>query len=725
MEFMIKDKISHTVGKLAARMGYVKMPEGVAATRGSIFGYSSLGSLKKQCEAYQGHVYKCVTLIYRRAISVPMKLYKERAEDAEEIKRHSFIDLLRRPNPYMTGADLKAVTFMHRDLAGMAFWYVVKNRLGRPAEIWPLPVANFVKFNFAKDGNALLNYEFRTDSGRPVTYLPEEIVYFRYPHPLYILDGASPIQAMAYSYDTDLAIRVYQRNFFQNSARPDIVFETDQEIRTEDARRLLLSWKQAHQGVSKAWEPAILDKGLKIKSLSTAAKDFEFAVLAGWTKEDILEAYNIPEGKLGTVKDVNRANAIGIDITFNSECISPRLDSYEDQITRDLLPLYDSGLFCEHVSCIPRDLEHDLKERESNLKSYFTTVNEERAKEGMDPVPWGDAPFVPINLIQYGETAEIEQRDALFLRQTAGVPPDPLSPAPPPHDSPSSHTASGTVASGTVGPTVNISAKDARLRIGHERRVAARSKAFQAFLRKFFKGQKKEVLENLEKHFSRIDGAISGMSFAKAKDWLCVHKADVEAISINLRLADKTLSEAAVIYLEAALLAGGEEALAFVDAGIAFDLFSPQAARFIREAIIAIKDVNLTTHNQIVMELSEGFEAGESIKDLAKRIEKVFYQADKTRSLRIAQTEINKGVNFGALEGYRQSGVVDKKGWLAGGGARKSHVHAAARYTAENAIPLSQDFEVGGGRGPAPGSIGIAAEDINCRCTIFPVVKEN
>jgi len=686
MNIFSSDYWHQTMGKMLSRMGYVKIPSGVAASRGGLFGFSSLGSLKKQCEAYQGHVYKCVTLIYRRSISVPMKLYKERGDDTEEVKRHPFIDLMRRPNPFMTGRDLKAMTFMHRDLTGMAFWHMVKNRMGRPAQIWPLPVSNFVKLVFNDAGTDLVSYEFRTDQGRPVFYGSDEIVYFRYPHPLYMMDGASPIQAMAFAYDTDLAIRIYQRNFFQNSARPDIVFETDQHIESEDARRLLLAWKQAHQGVSKAWEPAILDRGLKVKALQAQARDFEFAALAGWTKEDILEAYNIPEGKLGSVKDVNRANASGIDITFNSECISPRLDSYEEQITLNILPLYDEGLFAEHVSCIPRDLDFDMKERESNLKNYFTTVNEEREKKGLDPVAWGDAPFVPVNLIQYGETAEIERR-----------------------------AESGAAAPGK---------KDTRLRIGHERLVATRSRAFRVFMRKFFIRQKKTVSENLEKYYGRINGAIAGMSFAKAAKWLLSHKDTVESISFDMALANKELADGAAIYIEAALMAGAEEAMALVEAGIAFDLYSPAAQRFLKEAVMLIKEVNRATHDQIVRELVAGFENGESMQDLAKRIEKVFDQADKTRSLRIAQTETNKAVNFGALEGYRQSGAVDRKGWLAGSGARESHQYAAARYNTENAIPIDQDFEVGGGRGPAPGNIGLAAEDINCRCTIFPVIAE-
>ena len=193
---------------------------------------------------------------------------------------------------------------------------------------------------------------------------------------------------------------MYQRNFFQNSARSDIVFQTDQEVPPEDARRLLLGWKQQHQGVERAWEPAILDKGLRIKNLSVSNEDLGFMGLAKWAKEDIMEAYSVPEGKLGNVGQVKYENVFGIDITFNSECIAPRLRSYEGQIISSLLPHYGAGLFVEHANCIPRDREFDLKERETNLQTFTTTINEERARKGLSPVPWGHRPWMPRGMVQ-------------------------------------------------------------------------------------------------------------------------------------------------------------------------------------------------------------------------------------------------------------------------------------------------------------------------------------
>jgi hypothetical protein len=104
------------------------------------------------------------------------------------------------------------------------------------------------------------------------------------------------------------------------------------------------------------------------------------------------------------------------------------------------------------------------------------------------------------------------------------------------------------------------------------------------------------------------------------------------------------------------------------------------------------------------------------MQDIAARIRDVFTEAKQVRSLRIARTEIGAASSLGQFEGYRQSGVVERKEWVAGMGARETHAAAAARYGRggdPGPIPLDEDFQVGEGRTLYPGGTGIAAEDIN------------
>jgi len=682
--------IKRIIEQWMARRGWIKIPgaSGSGGGYGGFLGWTNVGSRTEQLKAYQNHVYKCVSVIYRRVMSIPYRLYVERNEDDEEVTRHPLLDLLWSPNPYMSGAFLIAITQMHMDLTGMAFWLKVRNGLGRPAELWPLSPALFSRFVLNDTRSELVSYEFLTDTGAAVNYAPSEIVYFHYPHPIYWLEGASPIQAMAYSYDIDLASRIYQRNFFQNSARPDMIFESDQEISPEDARRLLIEWKGVHQGVNRSWEPAVLDKGLKANILSSNAKDMEFVSLANWTKEDILEAYNVPPGKLGTVADVNRANGVALDITFNSECIKPKLGFFDETVSRFLAADFDPRLYLLHDECVPRDEDFDLRERESNLRNKVTSINEERQKIGLEDVEWGNVPWISIAEIQYGESPYELNPEATLSVDAAPVKPE-------------------------LDPVIPKASRD-RTRLTHDRRVASRIRPFRARLRKLFNKQKQETLRNLDQVFPRIEGVLAGMSIKKTKLWLDEHKDMTERILFNIQAADTELTDAARPYLENNLIFAGELALNQVGAqDIVFDLYSERARRYLGDHLARIRDANRTTQDLLRDQLRQGFESGETMQQMAARINQVFDNADKVRSLRIAQTETNAGVNFGTFEGYKQSGVVAKKEWIAGPGARPTHQDAENRYTGNGAIPIDEDFHVGAGRGPAPGNIGLPEEDIN------------
>ncbi len=356
----------------------------------------SLGTRSRQLSAYQGWVYAAVNAIARRMSGVGLRLYQS-GPQGTEVGQHPLLDLLNKPNPILTGRQLRHTLATHLELTGMAFVLRVDNALGRPAELWPLSPGDLLEITSGGDTRRpITGFVFQGPAGQKVTYQPGEILYFRHPSPLSLIYGASPIEAMAHAFDIDLAVRIYQRNFFRNSARPEVVLSTDQRLTEDEARRVLTRWRQKHQGLAHVFEPTVLDGGLKAQPLSFSSKDFEFIELAGWTQDNILAAYGVPAGKLGLVKDVNRANAVGIDITFNAECIRPRLEMWEDVMNAFLLPAYGQGLVLRHDNPVPSDRAQAHKEAMAQLDRGMITINEARASGGRAPVPWGDEPLRPL-----------------------------------------------------------------------------------------------------------------------------------------------------------------------------------------------------------------------------------------------------------------------------------------------------------------------------------------
>lgn len=375
-------------------------------------GGSALTSRTRQLAAYQGWVYAAVSAIAGRVAGVPLRLSAVSNGDKAEVAGHPLLTLMSRPNPIMSGRQFRFTVMSQMDLTGMAFVLVAADRLGRPGQLWPLNPADLIEITSGgTTGQAITGFVFQSPGGQRQTYSPGEILYFRHPSPSNLIYGSSPIEAMAHAYDIDTAVRVYQRNFFRNSARPEVVLSTDQRLTEQEAKRILTRWNQKHQGLAHVFEPTVLDAGLNVKPLNFSAKDFEFMALAGWTRDNILAAYGVPAGKLGLVNDVNRANSQGIDITFNAECIKPRLDLIEDVLNAFLAPRFGSGLVLAHDNPVPTDREQGHKEAMDMLDRGVITINELRTRQGKAPLPWGDEPYAP-------QTAQLQTKtdeQALWL----------------------------------------------------------------------------------------------------------------------------------------------------------------------------------------------------------------------------------------------------------------------------------------------------------------------
>jgi len=76
------------------------------------------------------------------------------------------------------------------------------------------------------------------------------------------------------------------------------------------------------------------------------------------------------------------------------------------------------------------------------------------------------------------------------------------------------------------------------------------------------------------------------------------------------------------------------------------------------------KSINKTTLEALRHELSLGFEAGESIQQLTKRIEGYFTENAKYRAEMVSRTEVSEAANEGTLRRYEQENV-SKSEWLA------------------------------------------------------------
>lgn len=196
---------------------------------------------------------------------------------------------------------------------------------------------------------------------------------------------------------------------------------------------------------------------------------------------------------------------------------------------------------------------------------------------------------------------------------------------------------------------------------------------------------------------------------------------DVEAI-LGVALADDIAAELMPV-INDVVQDFGERLIATIpDLDIEFQMADPKVVNFLREtSSTRITAINETTRDGIRAVLTAGEEAGYSTDKLADEIADLFEDARGHRAFRIARTETNRAGNFGLARGMAQAGV-ERKQWLTTRDGRERDTHAGLD---RQLVGVDADFRSGSGAtAQHPGGFNVAAEDINCRCTILAVIGD-
>jgi HK97 family phage portal protein len=631
----------------------------------------------------------------------------------EEIDDHILLDLLYDPNPFMTKDEFIEMTVLHMELAGESFWYIFRNSAGVPIEIWPL-MPNLVQIK--KDPvKFIAGYAYITPGGNTLVIKPEDIIHHKYTNPNDLYRGMGTVQAASRAIDTDSHAADWNRNFFYNSASPDIVLEADGTLSDDTWKRLKEDWESSYKGTDNAHRTAILEEGLKVKTISLAQRDMEFLEGRKFNRDQILALFRVSGAILGIQENSNRATAEAAEFTFAKRVIRPKMQRLVSRITQDLAPLFDVKLILSFQDPVPEDKEYNLKDKKTSI-NHWRTINEVRAENGDDPVKGGDVLYQPVNLMPLGVEAPAIEK------------PEEDKPEP---KEPSDSEKQLLETNKTILKELEELKKKDLYATDEQREIVG--EAFNTvvvkiaygyevlFLRKnreLFDKQKKIVLRNLKKRYN----ADKGMMPTAAKSVNLVNLIDTEASreAWYKGLTPIMRSNIADVGSEALLLVGST----------GFDIDDPEVVRFYekRGKTVSIS-INDETDKQLRTTLSKGIEAGESIDALANRVEDVYGSAAGYRAERIARTETIKASGFAQNQAWEQSGVVEAKEWFT---SKDQRVCPFCNDMDRKTIGLNDNYFDEGQTMEVNGKllkldywdIDTPPLHANCRCTLLPVLKE-
>lgn len=316
------------------------------------------------------------------------------------VEEHPLYELLNRPNDTQTRFQLWYDTSVKIEVGGQCLWYMPVNRLSIPAEVWPLPMRSSGELSARLNSQGLQGWDY-TDGTLKQKFELSEGLWFLLQSPNNFYQPYSPLAAQTYPYDIDNYLMQLQYYMFKNRAAPGMTLSTAQKLSPVQVQSLIDQINTQYAGTTRAGRPMILHSGLEpAGSVVMPLKELVIESVAQEAQDKLLSAYGVPAGKVGLVKDVNRANGRELDRTFMQETIRPRCMMIEETLERDLLPRYDERLTADFDLPETSEKETELQERRENLSSGFTTINEERIAQGLKPVAWGEQPWLPAGLLQ-------------------------------------------------------------------------------------------------------------------------------------------------------------------------------------------------------------------------------------------------------------------------------------------------------------------------------------
>lgn len=639
------------------------------------------GDYDSMINAYDSWVYACVSCIARNVAKCQLHLYAATGKSPEyrEIESHPFWDLMRGVNPAMNYFDLMEITTTHLDLTGNAYWYLNRNKLNKPVEVYILQ-PNKIKIKGSSSGVA--SYEYYA-TGNSVIFEPDEVIHFKYPNPGGGFYGMSPLQAMIYTVSENDLLHQYGFNILKNQAIPGNIFQAEEFVDSEMLNAAKDEIKQQYEGVKKAGKTMIL-KGIKPVRLGLSPVEIAFLENKNYSREEILMFYGVPATKLGmggtTQGGTPRATAEALDATFQQETILPRLRRMESKINEKLLPLWDSRLIVEFENPVPNNREFELKQWESWIKNQVKSVNEYREWLGDDPVKWGDVPLVPFSV---APLSAARTPQALCVHE---------------------HTTKD------IKRTMKPGFEQAKTQkwlawVKIEEEIEGQ---YIKDLKKFFNVQKKQVIANMKRFFEN--------KTINTKDVVeFIFPPISEQADKLTEVSKKHITNGAQAGIEIAVESTEQKNKDLQGALEAIGMTMTTFDEYISEVLKGWKDLFGFTINETIEDglrdiFSQAIAEGWNVTKVQGAIEGLYegYEGmDAVRSLRIARTEISRIMNESELMSYKKLGY-EKKTWST---ALDEGVCEICEPMEGEVASVNDNFSEGVACPPA---------HVSCRCTTLP-----
>jgi HK97 family phage portal protein len=287
---------------------------------------------------------------------------------------------------------------------GNAYWYcapltVGDARLALPGELWIVPTP-WVRV--VPDASRYVRaYEVSAPGAAPQLFTPDEIIHLKYPNPLDLHYGLSPLQANALTVDANTELQRSRYQAFHAGQRPGVVLQTEQTLSEGTVRRLEEKLQSRFGGRENWHRPLVLEQGLKASPWTLTPAEMDYLNSSRMTRDEIFALFRVPGPIAGLVENMGLGADIwfGARVMFCEGTVQPKLDLIGQALTRDLGRRYGDDVVISFPDCSPRNQEQRRADDALDARTGLRTYNEIRRSRGLLPYadPKFDEPILPVD----------------------------------------------------------------------------------------------------------------------------------------------------------------------------------------------------------------------------------------------------------------------------------------------------------------------------------------
>ncbi len=343
-----------------------------------------------------GTVFSIVSLLAEAQAAPEWHLYKKPKQDGRvryttgdqgsdqrvEVVNHAALKLWTNPNNFHTRFEFCEGAGQHAELTGETIWVLDReNGLNFPTSMWYVRPDRMTPIPSTTD--FMVGWVYTGPGGEQVPLQMDEVILEKRPDPTDSYRGMGPVAAIVPNIEQQRYAVEYQRNLFINGADPGGIISTPNKLSQPEFDELVDRWREGHKGIARAGAVGVMENGATWMPGGQTNKDLEYGNLRLANRDELREAWRVHKHMLGTVDDVNRANAVTAKEDFNDTLAVPRLNRRRDTLNSKLLGMFGAtgeGVEFDYDPPKQIDREQDNAELTAKATAFAALVD-----AGVDP----------------------------------------------------------------------------------------------------------------------------------------------------------------------------------------------------------------------------------------------------------------------------------------------------------------------------------------------------